>query len=433
MLLGESPKHLTLEQAMTRPLRATARFISTSVLVGALAACGGADESLNDPTGSSSSGEGAGSGTSSGDVGGSGSGGGDSTPDDAVDFSFTPSNLAEVDVDAGGPDVELGTDCHETWIDTTSGQFACGLTVPFVTVDQGPGLPDITVFLVDSLHLHIGVDIAVKGSNALAIASKGDVLIEGRLFVRGFSRCGGDGVPGGFAGGSALSVQGDDGGGPGGGQGGLTRAGGGGANYGGHGGVGAESGDGAVGGEAGTSYGTDVLIPLLGGSGGGGGGDLDGKCGGSGGGAVLLASSTSGVVANSGGVNAGGRGGGWGGGGGSGGAILLEAPQVEVAGVVAANGGGGGGSHSCGCNGDWNGDPACGGDGAYADGGVGSSSVNADAGNGTVTTNHFACSGGGGGGAGRIRINTQSGSALLLGTVSPSPALGLTTEGTLEG
>ena len=412
------------------------RIALTTFILAAAAACG-ADDSAGSggdggggttgstgSTGSSSGGGGEGGSAQ----GGSGQGGG--TPEDTgTDFDYTPSNLEGVNVDVAGPDVVLDN-CDDPWIDTSSGAFPCGESVAFETIDQGPGWPDIAVFHLNSLHITSGTEIGTRGNDALALVVRGDVIIEGTLYVTGDHDCGINGVPGGYRGGLANYPQGGTGDGPGGGPGGSNLGGGAGGTFGGIGGDGANAELGALGGlPVLQGYGDPTLIPLVGGSGGGASTTED--CGGAGGGALVLASSTSIIVALNGGITAGGRGGWKGGGGGSGGAILLEGPAVTVDGVVAANGGGGGASHSGGCSGKISGLPACGADGFAATGGVGSSAINPDAGNGTVSTNQFACSGGGGGGAGRIRINTMDGAATIGGTVSPAASTSLFTEGVI--
>jgi hypothetical protein len=86
------------------------------------------------------------------------------------------------------------------------------------------------------------------------------------------------------------------------------------------------------------TYGTPLLVPLIGGSGGAGGSGLSGG-GGAGGGAIRISSQTeiliSGTIKADGG---GGGAGGNGGGAGSGGAIHLQAPAVSGAGSVTARG-----------------------------------------------------------------------------------------------
>jgi hypothetical protein len=102
----------------------------------------------------------------------------------------------------------------------------------------------------------------------------------------------------------------------------------------------------------GTSYGSSLLLPLIGGSGGGGGGGgltFDGAGGGGGGGAILIASSgtvtvTGSLLANGGGGGSS-AGGGFGGtgGGGSGGAIRIIATTIAGNGTISAAGGAAGG------------------------------------------------------------------------------------------
>lgn len=105
---------------------------------------------------------------------------------------------------------------------------------------------------------------------------------------------------------------------------------------------------------AGPAYGSELLLPLIGGSGGGGaaGGPIyGGSGGGGGGGALLLAASGTITIGSAGKITAsGGSGGkiegpsettGGGGGGGAGGAIRLVATAITGAGAIEANGGAG--------------------------------------------------------------------------------------------
>jgi len=102
---------------------------------------------------------------------------------------------------------------------------------------------------------------------------------------------------------------------------------------------GASYGTAAGGTEPGAIYGTQLLMPLVGGSGASGSGSSYG--GGGGGGAILLASDTRIAMGTSSAIRA--RGGGSGGmGGGSGGAIRLVAPVVEGSGQLDVTGGSGG-------------------------------------------------------------------------------------------
>jgi len=166
------------------------------------------------------------------------------------------------------------------------------------------------------------------------LLATGDVEIHGNISVDGeigTSLRGGFGGPGGFAGGMP-GIAGNppgDGLGPGGGRGNVdpTRAGRGvyGAAFPAN---NARAGDGSV-------YGSQLLIPLVGGSGGGG---QPGAGGGGGGGAILIASST--VITNRGQINAAGGANSSGGavGWGSGGAIRLVAPVISGTGSLNVSG-----------------------------------------------------------------------------------------------
>ncbi len=335
-------------------------------------------------------------------------------PGGGVDCDFAPAN--GLPCEDGLVDADLSASCDAAEIDTTSGKFACGVNAPSRLIDQGPGRPKIRAFFVRALSTARGVIVRVTGDNALAIVSRGDVVLEGVLDASADNRdC--TAGPGGYAGGPGEEAKGKDGFGPGGGIGNGGYGGAGGGSYGGIGGGGGNDANGsAVGAAAGPAYGDATLVPFMGGSGGGG----DSFCGGGGGGAVHVVSSTSIMVAAGGGINVGGGSSlGYHGGGGSGGAILLEAPKVDVAGTLAANGGGGG----YGCGGDFSAAPACG--GTYG-GGVGSSGLD---GAGAPGASSDWGGAGGGGGAGRIRVQARE--RTITGVVSPSIASGLASTGPL--
>lgn len=171
------------------------------------------------------------------------------------------------------------------------------------------------------------------------ILSQGDVIVNGIIDVNGAgagANAGGLAGPGGFDGGKpgfGAEVPPGNGYGPGGAGGGdascnPTSAGGG--SY-----------AGAGAGRGGATYGSALLIPLVGGSGGGGGAGQPGAGGGGGGGAILIAANTRILV--SGAVEAFGGGNGTCLNGGSGGAIRLVATKVEGAGRIDVRPGGGGG------------------------------------------------------------------------------------------
>ncbi|MDB4968276.1 MAG: hypothetical protein JWN44_3965 [Myxococcales bacterium] len=235
-------------------------------------------------------------------------------------------------------------------IDTDSGQITGGLIRPagagvlggvgFRTTTQAGG-PGAGIFSVAGLTLAAGAKVTFKGANAFALASAGNVTLDGTVDASCTANVPG---PGGFAGGVQM-----DGKGPGAGKRGEHingSAGGGGAGYGDGGGTGGllatqTSNGGAIWGDL-----TPATFVLAGGSGGGAGGDSGGN-GGSGGGAVMFA--VNGVLRVGGTIHVGGCGGlhgdkdKGGGGGGSGGAIVLEASSIALTStaVLASNGGGG--------------------------------------------------------------------------------------------
>ncbi len=320
---------------------------------------------------------------------------------------------------AAGPDVSNGIDFEVR-----------SFPVP------GGGTRNVGVFRLRSLTL-VG-SWNVRGPNALAIVSLGDVVIQGELDVRGDCMNVNAG-PGGFPGGASNT----DAAGPGGGSRGVQSGGGGNDSSGGGGGAyGANGGDGGRAGSSppgrpggGTSWGDAAITLLLGGGGGGGGGS--GGAGGGGGGAIHIAANGKVSLRVEGtqtsGINAGGCGGDRGstdagGGGGAGGAILIEAPEVELDDAhLAVNGGGGGGGLGSGT-------PGNGGDGqlgiARASGGQGGGGGGANGGRGGASANLAGetgsdadNAGGGGGGVGRIRVNTRLTTGVTLknsATVSPT-------------
>lgn len=178
------------------------------------------------------------------------------------------------------------------------------------------------------------------------LLAQGDITIEGVIDVSGDQApgtppIGGFGGPGGFDGGKpgfGDEIPPGDGYGPGAGGAGVTGSAAdsaGGGSYAGIGSGGATTNRGAT-------YGSPLLIPLIGGSGGGGDAGQPGNGGGGGGGAILICSSTRAVI--SGAVQA--NGGPWRGSSynaGSGGAIRVLAPKVEGRGSLNVNAGSGGG------------------------------------------------------------------------------------------
>ncbi len=222
--------------------------------------------------------------------------------------------------------------------------------------------------------VNIPADVIVRFTrNALntpvTILAQGNVTISGQIVVSGDDnngRLGGNGGPGGFRGGNGGifidSPFGTAGDGPGGGMGGASSVpngmgGGGGGGFFQTGFAGRAINGGTVG-QGGTRYGTNTLLPLIGGSGGGGGGvNADSQNiaggGGGGGGAVVVASSTSIAFVGTGtfftqvGVFSIGGSGDFDsgasieGGGGSGGAIRLVANTISGTPCLNVSGGGG--------------------------------------------------------------------------------------------
>jgi hypothetical protein len=231
-------------------------------------------------------------------------------------------------------------------------------------------LPEDGVFNFTTVDIPEGVTLSFERNTAntpVVVLASGDVSIAGAISVAGADatdsgasgdgNVGDDGLPGlggpgGYDGGSGGLPEGDflggDGLGPGGGGRGIQinsyRTPGGGGSF----GTKGRSSRDSYSGESGAIYGSDLLLPLIGGSGGGGGmggGTFSGSGGGGGGGALLIASSgtiriTGSVIADggragdSGGGNCGAVGGG-----GSGGAIRLAATRIEGEGVISAAGG----------------------------------------------------------------------------------------------
>jgi hypothetical protein len=337
----------------------------------------------------------------------------DGGSDDAAVAVTLPelSNLDEADLpDAPEGDLRISADCE---IDTDSGELDCSGAGEATgdlsfTIAEPEGGFRFGVMRVNSLQIDMGASLSVTGALPLVLVASDTVRVFGSLSV---SASGANAVAGGSTGGEGLGagIEGDD----------RPDSGGG---YCGVGGDGVTE-DGATDVPGGETYGSETLVPLLGGSGGG-------HNGGAGGGALQVVAGSEIQVGLTGSLEAGGGGGkNGGGGGGSGGAILLEAPSVKVEGMIAANGGGGGASQ--GGNGGKDAtandtpapseNPELGGSGSAGDDPNGASGI-------YDTTNSTP---GGGGGAGRIRINTADGTVELSGTLSPSEASGCATFGTL--
>ena len=185
-------------------------------------------------------------------------------------------------------------------------------------------------------------------NSPVQMLAQGDIVINGTIDISGQQAPGNPPVgglsgPGGFDGGKpgfGPEIPPGDGYGPGAGGSGTTgnsdnSAGGG--SYG-------DVAGGIVSTNRGATYGSALLIPLIGGSGGGGDVGQPGNGGGGGGGAILIASNTrieiTGRIQAAGGI--------WRGtshSAGSGGAVRVLAPKVEGAGTIHVHGGGSGGGN----------------------------------------------------------------------------------------
>lgn len=212
-----------------------------------------------------------------------------------------------------------------------------------ISADTRLDLPPDGKLNYKSLTVNAGVRLNFNKNarnTPVFILSQGDVIINGTVDVNGFNpgpNNGGIGGPGGFDGGKpgfGAEVPPGNGYGPGGapagdaGCDGNTSAGGG--SY------------GRAGVRGGATYGSSLLIPIIGGSGGGGGSGQPGAGGGGGGGALLISANTR--IQVNGRIEARGGGSGTCFNGGSGGAIRLVSFKVEGTGVIDMSGVSGGGS-----------------------------------------------------------------------------------------
>ena len=239
------------------------------------------------------------------------------------------------------------------------------------SVSQGAGLPPIRVFAFSTVSLK---DVAVSGSQALAIVANGSVTLTGYLDASG-SRSPSQPGPGALSTTACVGTSSTN----------AVAAGGGGRET--AGGPGGSSGK-----AGGQSYKTRTGEPLVGGCSGGNvvSGSTLKAAGGYGGGAVQIVSRVSIQITGNAKIDVGGEGGGGGpsstnggAGGGSAGEILLEAPTIQVDGsgvVLAASGGAGGEGGSIGYDGSYGEDggagitapgascslDACGGRGGFA-------------------------------------------------------------------
>jgi hypothetical protein len=409
-----------------------------------MSSVGGSGGSAGEESSSGSGGSaGAGAQDSGGSGGGLGSGGtggsGGDTGAGSATYSASDiptSNLSDdFEVEVEGDMNFNGEDCgSRAEIDTDEGVIRCyetGLTSrqPYYafqvhTQDDGS---EVAVFAAQNITVATSVQVEVVGTRPLILLATDTVRVQGFVAAVHDSVYDEEANAGGFSGPQDSESKGL---GPGGGGPASSGVGAGGGAYCGAGGPGAAHAGGSLG-AAGTPWGTEEIVPLIGGSSGGTGITDSGA----GGGAIQISAGGGLQITATGVIHVGGGPGAWGGsGGGSGGAILLEAPEVNVAGTLAANGGGGGGGSSGGDDGsDASPDAnfASGGPGVDdANGGNGAAADAIDGSPGAEGTG--SARGGGGGGAGRIRINTDSGEATLSGVVSPSADSDCVTQGTRE-
>lgn len=245
------------------------------------------------------------------------------------------------------------------------------------TVSQEVALPANGVLNFSDVDIPLGVVITFRRNptnTPVTLLASGDVTIAGEINVSGSGsppsgssgdgNLGDDGLPGlggpgGFDGGRGSpppTATGGEGLGPGGGK---TSTG---AGFGGGGGAfGTAGGTGQFAGPGGSAYGSQILLPLIGGSGGAGAGsgvNFGGSGGAGGGGAILIAASgtvtlSNGIIRANGGRPgaSGGLGVGGTGGAGSGGGIRIVATTIAGSGTIeaqpgintaAGNGGSGG-------------------------------------------------------------------------------------------
>lgn len=342
------------------------------------------------------------------------------TPEEMCEFACT----SQPQPRCGAPAFQNGI--QNGWLDTNEGNFipANGSSV-VINTDQGsitengnpanistsflsqqaPGAPDIMWVTFNSILISEDVTVRVTGSRALAMGSRDDLHIFGKVEAGGDGRLPGPGGCGpGEGTGKGENGQGTD---P------MGQGAGGGGGYLARGGKGESSGINSSGGAGGEFFGSTTLNTLVGGSGGGAASNAEPESGngfgGGGGGAIMLFSRGEIYIGPNGHINAGGGGGRHGntsksgGGGGSGGAILIEAPRIIILGVLAANGGGGGGSYVSssehGENGRPSAEPASGGN-SGGEGGAGTVTGGQNA-----SANFVESPGGGGGACGRIRLH----------------------------
>lgn len=382
-------------------------------------------------------------------------------------LAFSPSYVDDLERAFTGTQdfaVQAGDDQVERYsINTDTGEVRRGTAVVvsengheeqgivFFKESQGAAAPDLSVFSVGSLVVGEGVELTLRGSNAIAVFATGDIVINGVVDLG--ARDNGTAGPGGFPGGETATQTAPANGSVGGvqpitGELALRGGGGGGSNQFAGGAGGGHAFESVAPAEGGAHGGLLTVGSALVGGGGGGAGRFNGGSfasyirGGGGGGALLLVSKTrvviGGIVRAPGdggrGVTASGSGNpvGSGGGGGAGGTLIIEAPEVVVNGKLVANGGGGGASNgvkdTVTPNGQRGRDDATAAQGGSTPqpsnqhaGGAGGA-LSAPEGNpGESNSDELGGGGGGGGGAGFIVLRALNTDMVAGATVSPEP------------
>lgn len=248
------------------------------------------------------------------------------------------SHLAALALLGGALIAQAQFNYNNAWNSGSTGTYGPLNILTNTTLDMPPD----GIFNCTTINIAAGATLTFNKNAAntpVYLLATADVTIAGTIDVSGSNPAsggyiGGAGGPGGFAGGFGAynSLPAGDGYGPGRGHAGDYYSDGGGGGY------GSVNGGSCNGHPSyGSTYGSPLLVPLVGGSGGGGGLSAPGA---GGGGAVLVASST--TISVSGSVSAAGGGNGtspYVSGCGSGGAIRLVAPVVSGSGTLYAAGG----------------------------------------------------------------------------------------------
>src|SRR5688572_18600929 len=158
-------------------------------------------------------------------------GGGGGGGDGGGTAAFTPSNVDEARLTAGGAALTLS---GSVTIDTDTGTITDGTGgdllpagVVFATETQTDA-PGLAIFSATDITIESGANVDVRGGNALVLLASGDVTIDGTLDLRGGKGNLGQAGPGGFGGGVLATPTGE---GPGGGGANLPDVGGGGAGH----------------------------------------------------------------------------------------------------------------------------------------------------------------------------------------------------------